>query len=181
MGFSGQNGLPHPLIVERCQLVQSKGRLSLRSRTGLGTVLRMGKALPKAVGTKKVVQGGLSGNRGHRRDPQGAEMVVRPSKQPPGHPLPPAVGVGGHGVEVGRPEAALLRHHKASIKPGGHGLDHTVLLQHQHPLRFIIGIKKVVHVGPVVSKGQIPQLTQPGDILYHRTAQSLHRLFLLII
>ena len=63
MGFSGQNGLPHPLIVERCQLAQSKGRLSLRSRTGLGTVLRMGKAclLYTSTGLDPLVRGGFHG------------------------------------------------------------------------------------------------------------------------
>lgn len=53
-----------------------------------------------------------------------------------------------------------------SIEPGGHGLDHAVLLQQEHPLRLVIGLVKVVHIGPVIPEGQLPELTLPGGIAW---------------
>src|SRR5699024_10001905 len=55
-------------------------------------------------------------------------------------------------------------HREGGVEPGGHGLDHPVLLQHEHPLRLIVGVIEVVHIGPAVPKGQLPQLSLAGNI-----------------
>ena len=141
-----------------------------------GRKLSIHKALPEPIPPKKAVEGGLRRDGGHRRNVPLPEDAVRAGQQLPCQPPAPGLRVGGHRVQVGGPVPPLPRYRKGGFKPGSHGLDHAVLLQQEHPLRLIIGVVEVVHIGPVIPEGQLPQFPLPGYVLRPGYSDLDHRL-----
>ena len=102
-----QDLLPHGPVFRRRNGAQGVVPGGGRELTWVQGLLEQGKALSEAVGPEEVVEGGLRRDGGHRRDGQTAEVFVRPRQQPARQPPAPGRRVGGHGIEVRRPEAAL--------------------------------------------------------------------------
>lgn len=135
---------------------------------------RMRKHSRKPLAPKKLWREGLRRHGGDSGDSQRAEILVCSGQQLSCQPPAPAVRVGGHGVEVGRPVFTLSGEDKGGVKPGGHGLDHSVLLQHHHPVRAVVGVVEVVDILVAVPEGQLPQLPLGGDVLRDGGADGEH-------
>ena len=117
------------------------------------------------IGPEEVVEVGPGGHGGAGGNAHVPEKGIRPGQQFPRQSPAPAVGMGGHSVEIGRPVLSPAGQDEGGVKPGGHGPDNALLFQHDHPLRTVIGAEEVVHIFLAVPEGQRPQAAQGGDIV----------------
>ena len=136
--------------------------------------LKVPKTLPKPIGGKEIVKGGLGRDSGDRGNPQGPEVGIRIREQLSRKTAPPAFRVSGYCIEIGSPIVSHSRHHKCGIKPGGHGADVPLLLQNQNPLRTIVGAIKVVHISALIPKCQLPKQALGGNVVGKRKAGKEH-------